>query len=151
MAENNNVCIITPPLPASNKVINLNISLQNEAIRIVPVAYGHQPQYVLMSKNGSVPDVILDKSTIDLILEARYIENAAEKLACLIKTNPQKYDAKILDDKKVITEILTEYANNPQSSELSDILHRNENTRRYILQNKENITDDTKKHKVSHS
>lgn len=138
MAEDNNICIITPPLSAGTKVINLNVSRQNEAIRIVPVAYGHQPQYVLMSKNGSVPDVILDKSTIDLILEARYIENAAEKLAYLIKTNSQKYDAKILDDKKVVTEILTEYVNNPQSSELSSIIHRNENAGKYILQNKEN-------------
>lgn len=133
MAENNNVCIITPPLPVSNKVINLNVSLQNEAVRIVPVTYSHQPQYVLMSKNGSVPDITLDKSIVDLLIKTRYIENAAEELACLIKTSSQKYDAKMLDDKKVITEILTEYANGLKPSELSDILHRNKNASKYVL------------------
>lgn len=131
MAENNSICVITPPLSICSQVVNLNISHQDNTTRIIPVTYSHQDKYVLMSKNGTLPDVILDKSTIDLICKTRYIENTAENLAHFIKTNPDKYDPQMLDDKKAITEILTEYTNTSSAMPFSHIINNAKNAQKY--------------------
>lgn len=132
MEDNNNICVITPPLSISNQVVNLNISHQDNTTRIVPVTYSHENKYVLMSKDGSRPDVILDKSTVDLIYKTRQLENAAEQLAKRIRSNPNKYDFRILDDRKVIAEILTEYANNPSAPDFPHIIRNTKNAQKYI-------------------
>lgn len=131
MAENNNICVITPPLSICSQVVNLNISSQGDATRIVPVTYSHQDNYVLMSKDGTLPDIILDKHAIDLIYKTRYIETAAENLAHFIKTNPEKYDPQILDDKKAITEILTEYTNASSAMPFSHIINNTKSAQKY--------------------
>lgn len=132
MAEtNNNICVITPPLSICSQVVNLNISQQDDTTRIIPVTYSHQKEYVLMSKDGTRPDITLDKSTIDLICRTRYIENATENLAHFIKTNPEKYDPQILDDKKAITEILTAYTNASSAMPFSHIINNTKSAQRY--------------------
>lgn len=115
MANNNTqpdniLSVITPRSPLNNN--NMSISQQDDSdLKIKFVKYDSNDQYVLMHKDGSVPDITLDKATVDLIIEARKMEQSANDLVKYVTSCKTKYDIKMLSDKKVVSEILTKYAN----------------------------------------
>ena len=103
----NNVSVITPCLSLGNNSINISISRQNGGnTKIIPVKYSHDGNYVLANKNGNVPDITLDRATVDLLIEARKIEQAADELTDYILAHKYLYNADILNDTKAVSEIL---------------------------------------------
>lgn len=103
----NNISVITPCLSLGDNSINISISRQNGGdTKIIPVKYSRDSKYVLANKNGNVPDITLDRATVDLLIEARKIEQAASELVEYISTHEYTYSADILNDSKAVSEIL---------------------------------------------
>ena len=99
--ETNTVNIISPCL--QTKSHNFNINVTNDKHNIV--SYGDNDSYVIINKNGSMPDINIDEQTLDKLLEARKLKNVLSAVIDYLE-NTDEYNRAIMDDKSVLMEII---------------------------------------------
>lgn len=109
--------IITPCI---NDTFNLNISGKNShGIDYNAVRYSNDDNYIVVHKDGGISDVILDETTVELLIEAKRQKDRMSKIIAFIKSSPM-YDDAILQDTKVMMIFAKTLSDNPTETELSN-------------------------------
>lgn len=101
-----NISVITPCLTDNGN--NLRVSRSNDSVQTSIVTYTDSDKFILVNKDGGVPDIELDKETVELIVKAKEMNDVLSDIVSFFKDNPC-YNNDILNDKKVITTILNSY------------------------------------------
>lgn len=101
-----NIAVITPCVTENGS--NLHISYSNDSVKTAIVKHSDSDKFILMNKNGGVPDIELDSKTVNLIIRAKMMYDVLTEITEYFRKS-NSYSDDILNDKKVIMTILNEY------------------------------------------
>lgn len=102
-----NISVITPCVTENG--YNMRISRNNDSVQTSIVTYADSDKFILMNKDGGAPDIELDKETVELIIKAKEMNDALADIVSFFK-NSSCYNDNILNDRKVIANVLNNYA-----------------------------------------
>lgn len=113
--------VVTPSITSRSRIYNINIA-DNQMISMI--SYGINDKFIIKNKDGNIPDVAIDENTINMLIEAKRINNCMKRI--------EKYIAEqypdLLDSKECMSAIV-EYAKKHDWS-----IHRYEDELKNIIE-----------------
>lgn len=100
--------IITPAIICGDITTNVKVQADDKDFSIYTIHYSTDDHYILQSKDGSMPDIAINNETVNLIIEAKRVHDAALRINTYFTTSDE-YGNDIINNKKVMNIMLRAY------------------------------------------
>ena len=81
--------IITPDIKTENP-FNIMLTPANNEIKLSIVKHPNSDVYTIVNKDGSVPDIEIDDTTLDMLIAARRLKRKIDKILTFVRNNPDQ-------------------------------------------------------------